>query len=456
MDISKMLFNQFQFSADRSNLNSTNSVLDISKKSSSFDSHYQSYKNKYEQKSEALTDNNSVQKQTKKNPIPAKSSVKENSVKRTNSTDSDSSKENVSSKDEIAEKFVQELADKLNVSVDKIKEILEKLNLDIFDLMDSSNLTQFMTELMDIKNPIEFLTSEEVQQTFKSASEVIQKYQQLFENAEVNENTQLINTDIQPEKSNATEDIAENLNSAVKTDSSSKLSADENLGLDVAEDSDTKNMPTVEIKNSTRNGESGGKKSDDNQNQNQNFNSTFASQTTDTNYINAYSNVNYQQQQIVNDIVSNVSNLTNAKDTNQIISQIVDKIKVEIKPDVSEMKLLLKPDTLGELSLKITTQNNIVTAQFVAESQQVKEVLQANFNHLKDTLQQLGLIIDEISVSVGQQNSEQRQHFEQNQQKSKRRMSQIIESMDTIDELEASEGHKNPYELSDNQVDYMA
>jgi flagellar hook-length control protein FliK len=81
--------------------------------------------------------------------------------------------------------------------------------------------------------------------------------------------------------------------------------------------------------------------------------------------------------------------------------------------------------------------------------------LESNFNNLKDTLQQLGLVVDELSVSVGDNGAEARQHFEQNKQKSSRRIEQIIENVNGLEES-LDEDYVNPYELKDNQVDYMA
>jgi len=89
-------------------------------------------------------------------------------------------------------------------------------------------------------------------------------------------------------------------------------------------------------------------------------------------------------------------------DVRDIIDQIVEKMKVEIKGDATaEIRISLKPENLGDVSLKIATQNGIVTAQFTAENQRVKEALEAGFNNLKDALQEQGVAISELNVTVG-------------------------------------------------------
>jgi flagellar hook-length control protein FliK len=89
-------------------------------------------------------------------------------------------------------------------------------------------------------------------------------------------------------------------------------------------------------------------------------------------------------------------------DTMEIISQVIEKAKVILTPDKSEMIMDLKPDSLGKISLKVATENGMVMAKFVAENQQVKQVLEANMQLLKDSLEKQGLNVQGFSVSVGQ------------------------------------------------------
>ncbi len=86
----------------------------------------------------------------------------------------------------------------------------------------------------------------------------------------------------------------------------------------------------------------------------------------------------------------------------EIISQVVEKAKVVLSGDKSEMVMDLKPESLGKLSLKVITENGIVMAKFVAESQQVKQVLEANMQLLKDSLEKQGMEVQGFSVSVRQ------------------------------------------------------
>ncbi|KXG75749.1 flagellar hook-length control protein FliK [Thermotalea metallivorans] len=84
-----------------------------------------------------------------------------------------------------------------------------------------------------------------------------------------------------------------------------------------------------------------------------------------------------------------------------ILEQFLGKAQVHVGEEGSEMSLHLKPDHLGKLSMKISIERGIVMAKFVAESHRVKEILESNFQALKNALNEKGLGVQELSVSVG-------------------------------------------------------
>ena len=139
--------------------------------------------------------------------------------------------------------------------------------------------------------------------------------------------------------------------------------------------------------------------------------------------------------------------------TSDVVAQIMDKIKVSIKPDVSEVKMILKPEQLGEVSLKIATQNGIVTAQFIAESQKVKEIIEANFNQLRDMLSEQGIDVGALEVNVSNSN-EQEQRFNMFEQNSNsKKLGNMFEQNIETEEKEANVKVKED-EILDSKVNY--
>ena len=95
----------------------------------------------------------------------------------------------------------------------------------------------------------------------------------------------------------------------------------------------------------------------------------------------------------------------------EILSQVIEKAKVVITADKSEMVIDLKPDSLGKLSLKVVTEHGMIMAKFVAENQQVKQVLETNMQLLKESLEKQGLNVQGFSVSVRQESQNSRNDY---------------------------------------------
>lgn len=142
---------------------------------------------------------------------------------------------------------------------------------------------------------------------------------------------------------------------------------------------------------------------------------------------------------------------------NELMKQVVDQAKVFVDENRSEMVMQLKPDSLGKLTLKLVTENGIVAAKFVAENQQVKQVLESNMQTLKDSLEKQGMSVQSVSVSVGQegsQSSSQREAFERRNSKNTRVTGDELAYISGIDDNFLDK--TNPYEMSDNSIDVIA
>jgi flagellar hook-length control protein FliK len=94
-----------------------------------------------------------------------------------------------------------------------------------------------------------------------------------------------------------------------------------------------------------------------------------------------------------------------------VIRQIVDSAKLRFQSGRGEMRIQLKPESLGHVRLDISTDQHQVMVKVVAELPAVKELLESNLPHLRAELQGQGLEIHKFDVSVGgdsaSQNKEQ-------------------------------------------------
>jgi len=110
-----------------------------------------------------------------------------------------------------------------------------------------------------------------------------------------------------------------------------------------------------------------------------------------------------------------------------VINQIMNQIRAHTGEQVTEMRLTLRPESLGDIVLRVLTQNGIVTAQFIAENQRVREALESGFNQLRDALEEQGIRFSELSVSVRDNTEEQMNQFERGRQRSRNRAESIEE-----------------------------
>ncbi|WZL74844.1 flagellar hook-length control protein FliK [Clostridiaceae bacterium 35-E11] len=137
-----------------------------------------------------------------------------------------------------------------------------------------------------------------------------------------------------------------------------------------------------------------------------------------------------------------------------ILEQVAEKAEIFVGEKNSEMFLQLKPDHLGKLSMKIAVEKGIVIANIVAENQAVKEVLESNFNILKDALNEKGFGIQELNVSVGQNNDfEKQQQFMKSQKKGNSKALSKVLSVNQQEFIEEEQTAKN---LTSTNFDYLA
>lgn len=91
------------------------------------------------------------------------------------------------------------------------------------------------------------------------------------------------------------------------------------------------------------------------------------------------------------------------------MEQVVESFKMNFKADdgKSEMVMKSKPESLGNVALKVSIDKGIVLAQFQVESQAVKQALEANLQDLRTALQDKGFNVFTLDVSVRKDNQQQ-------------------------------------------------
>jgi flagellar hook-length control protein FliK len=91
----------------------------------------------------------------------------------------------------------------------------------------------------------------------------------------------------------------------------------------------------------------------------------------------------------------------------KIINQIANKMTVRTIGAQNEVHIKLDPPSLGTVRMKIITSGDTVRTVIVAENQAVKQVIENNFNQLRDALGEQGLKLGSFTVTVGGESGHQ-------------------------------------------------
>lgn len=382
----------------------------------------------------------------------------------------------------VDEKVLNQLSEILGISTDKIMEILSSLSLSLSMLQDPENLIKFLQNSFNLENPIQLLSMDNIKDVMKNITDIaksinyadvisidenaVDKLNNILEENNLKDVTLLGSKDDSIKQKIA--NLLEELNGSVK-ESSENTSVINNINvkINLSEDNSKLSKNTEELVNieeirdiKVSNQETGYYQENEQNNKNSNQNLLLGEKVlesvvkrSDNQEIFSISEVN-NNTKVFNASLPKTQALKNIN-TGDVIAQIMEKLKVSVKPDLSEVKILLRPEQLGEVSLKIATQNGIITAQFIAESQKVKEIIESNFNQLRDMLSEQGVDVGALEVNVSNSDEEKTTYnmFEQNSEKGEKRINDLIENSFEKEELIREKEIKEEH-IINSQVNY--
>ncbi|MCH5260684.1 MAG: flagellar hook-length control protein FliK [Lachnospiraceae bacterium] len=125
--------------------------------------------------------------------------------------------------------------------------------------------------------------------------------------------------------------------------------------------------------------------------------------------------------------------------TEDIMNQIMDYMRINLKADVQEMELQLHPASLGTVNVQIAAKDGAITAQFTTQNEVVRAVIETQLVQLKQQFEEQGIKVDAVEVTVanheyGQQFSQENGDTAEKQGKSAKNTRRI--NLDEIDEEE--------------------
>ena len=417
----------------------------------------------------------------------------EASGQETESLDEEKIKDLAEEISEITNQIVDKIKSEFEVTDEEIEEAMEVLGLTIADLTKPAELRNLLMELTGTSDSIELLTNVEL---YDSVKEVTDFASNLFTEVakdfslSTEQLTEMINTESFEEALNEvdvsvtsneaeTEADAEvvsevtvdkTTDAALAFENSDKANANEtkpvesnnsNESEEVPIDTEKKAPDKIEkpesfAQSNLMNDEAMNERSENRKNFN--FDSSKNQEFT----FNQTQAVTNQTVNTVGDIVETVTSYTTGADTDSIMRQVTDYVKVHISEDVTKMEIALHPASLGTVNMQINSQNGQITAHLTVQNELVKSVLETQMIKLQETFDEQGTKVSAIEVTVAEYslNSQSDNNYSEERNgrnygsKKKGINLNEIGSLDELDEEEQLEA--KVMEMNGSSVNYTA
>lgn len=317
--------------------------------------------------------------------------------------DAETAKEEVT---DAAKNVLKETAEELNVSEEEVLSAMEVLGMSLLDLLNPDNMAELVLQISDEPDMLSLLTDGELYSSVQTLQETVNTENLALQEtlsmdaeqtAEFIDELKRLETGGQPEEAGQNSPVMETAQEApviefVKEEApdeeaDSSLKALQQSVSDKTEAPMENTLRTAAAPDNTQEREAqnqGGEKGK-NTSQPQSFS---MQQPVNT---NAAPDAVFAEQSFTPFA---------SAETKQIMNQILDYMRVNVKPDVSEMEMHLHPASLGNVRILLAAKDGILTAQFRAESEMVKSALEAQMIQLKDSLDEKGVKVEAIEVTV--------------------------------------------------------
>ena len=391
-NIGSSVNNDKSITSNKNNLNITSQV----RKTTQSDT---KSKDTYKNIQTGSTDKASISKDTDKN-------VKNNTS---------SSLSNISDKSSKVNQAVQDIKDsikdELGISDDKLEEVMSILGLTNADLLQSQNIADIFMAVTGTQDAMDIITDAALTQSFQNIiSTVEQAVDNLSEDTGMSIeqikdfiNDNMTNSAAAVDDKTVVDDIRTEEN--VQTNAADKITGDNEEADSINEDTLDNISQSVEKKITIQSDN----KSSDNM---KGYNGSDKSSDVKTTVSEISSNL----VQSIQNSFEEVMNTTTTQTVNgaDVIKQIINSVKVTGNNVVQSMEIQLNPEHLGKVTLNVTSKSGVITAEIVAQNEQVKKAIESQINTLKDNFENQGIKIEAVEVTVQSHSFESGQNLKGN------------------------------------------
>lgn len=337
----------------------------------------------------------------------------------------------------------QVVCETLGITNEQLTATMEELGLQETDLLDRNNLQQIFLQFNQAE-PTEFLTNEALFQEF---NELVQSVEQMVEESGIapeelknvlaafEEAEQMVTNEFDTEaivrEEEVPEESAEELPDNMSVTDGTK---DSEVSVNEARTDSSEAGEEQHLAKAKKDGDV-----------------TVISSEADADVRNVF--IDVLAGQGVNE--TGTAALEAAAQVREIANQIMEQIKITIRPDQTNMELQLNPEHLGRVNLTITEKEGMMTAQFTTQTEVAKEAIESQMAALRESLQNQGIKVEAIEVTVSEFGFERNEENGQrgNGEPEKKRKSGTFR----LEEPEETTPQMTEYlNVTDSSVDYSA
>ncbi len=374
--------------------------------------------------------------------------------------------------DQFEEKVQTILSDNLDISEDKLNDAMEVLNLTVADMLNPKDVTQLMVEVTDVTESISLVLDEDISnaltaineaagqvleqtnlepKTIQQVAEQNSAFGEVLQEMDVVETPVELEAQVQPEVVEANVEVSDSDEVVV----TNNVAANVEDMVDVPEENvEVEGEANVEVVDNTNKKVSQNVEATNVDNAEEevtpvkvetNANEGFKQENTFGQATNTVLNQELQQVTDVNEIpeVQEQPQLSRYQAV-EVVNQLTEQARVTINNEVTDLEMILNPESLGKIYLHVSEKQGALKAQIATQNEVVKEALENQMALLKDNLNRSGVKVESVEVSVGthefeknleegmQQQEQQGEREEANQQN--RKMRNI--DMNNLDELQ--------------------
>lgn len=343
---------------------------------------------------------------------------------------------------EIETELMQKIMESFDVTEEELKEAMEVLAISIVDLLQTDKLKELAVYVSGEESLVSLVTNADMYNAYKEVAVGIEEISAtLMDKFSVTpEELQQIVSQLKETTIETTQNIMESVNMDVVSEEASLLEGAEQpaeLGTEEKQPQIlvevSKTVETSEKQNADSNvfvqengevqteitSQDAGTQQQGNFASTENGEETEATQKSNENSA-IQTNTSYSTVVTENEVQTVVK--TQQADFDGIVRQIVEQIKVQIKPDVTSMELQLNPENLGKVNLQVTSKEGAVTAQLFVQNETVKAMIESQLMVLREAMNEQGVKVEavEVTVETGQFGRSLEQHSEQQKQEAEK------------------------------------